>query len=67
MVILSVCEVSFNTFFLCQTLLDPYFKGLAMIEKEPSCEAIKKVEFDFEHKRMSKEEIRELIFLEILE
>jgi len=54
-------------FFLCQTLLDPYFKGLAMIEKEPSCEAIKKVEFDFEHKRMSKEEIRELIFLEILE
>jgi len=25
-----------------------------MIEKEPSCEAIKKVEFDFEHKRMSK-------------
>jgi len=54
-------------FFLCQTLLDPYFKGLAMIEKEPSCDAIKKVEFDFEHKRMSKEEIRELIFLEILE
>ena len=52
---------------MCQTLLDPYFKGLAMIEKEPSCEAIKKVEFDFEHKRMSKEEIRELIFLEILE
>jgi len=48
-------------------LLDPYFKGLAMIEREPFCEAIKKVEFDFEHKRMSKEEIRELIFLEILE
>jgi len=50
-----------------ETLRDPYFKGLAMIEREPFCEAIKKVEFDFEHKRMSKEEIRELIFLEILE
>jgi len=32
------------------------------VEREPSCQPIKKVEFDFEHKRMSKEEIRELIF-----
>jgi len=47
---------------LCQALRDPYFKGLARVEREPSCQPIKKVEFDFEHKRMSKEEIRELIF-----
>ena len=52
---------------LCQALRDPYFKGLSRVEREPSCQPIKKVEFDFEHKRMSKEEIRELIFLEILE
>jgi mitogen-activated protein kinase 1/3 len=48
-------------------LRDPYFKGLARVEREPSCQPIKKAEFDFEHKRMSKEEIRELIFREILE
>jgi len=50
-----------------EALRDPYFKGLARVEREPSCQPIKKVEFDFEHKRMSKEEIRELIFREILE
>ncbi|CAL5096443.1 unnamed protein product [Urochloa decumbens] len=50
-----------------EALRDPYFKGLSRIEREPSCQPIKKVEFDFEHKRMSKEEIRELIFREILE
>jgi mitogen-activated protein kinase 1/3 len=52
---------------LFQALHDPYFKGLARVEREPSCQPIRKVEFDFEHKRMSKEEIRELIFQEILE
>lgn len=50
-----------------EALRDPYFKGLARAEREPSCQPIRKVEFDFEHKRMSKEEIRELIFREILE
>ncbi|XP_062232244.1 mitogen-activated protein kinase 10-like isoform X2 [Phragmites australis] len=50
-----------------EALRDPYFKGLARVEREPSCQPIRKVEFDFEHKRMSKEEIKELIFREILE
>ncbi|XP_066361540.1 mitogen-activated protein kinase 10-like [Miscanthus floridulus] len=50
-----------------EALRDPYFKGLARVEREPSCQPIRKVEFDFEHKRMSKEEIRELIFREMLE
>ncbi|WVZ99731.1 hypothetical protein U9M48_044991 [Paspalum notatum var. saurae] len=50
-----------------EALRDPYFKGLARVEREPSCQPIRKVEFDFEHKRMSKEQIRELIFREILE
>ncbi|PWZ24957.1 Mitogen-activated protein kinase 9 [Zea mays] len=52
---------------IIQALRDPYFKGLARAEREPSCQPIRKVEFDFEHKRMSKEEIRELLFREILE
>ena len=52
---------------MCQALRYPYFKDLAKVEREPICRPIKKVEFDFEHKRMSKEEIRELIFREILE
>jgi mitogen-activated protein kinase 1/3 len=56
-----------STYVLFQALRDPYFKGLARVERKPSCQPIRKVEFDFEHKRMSKEEIRELIFREILE
>jgi mitogen-activated protein kinase 1/3 len=48
-------------------LCDPYFKSLSRPEREPSCQPIRKVEFDFEHRRMSKEEIREMIFREILE
>jgi mitogen-activated protein kinase 1/3 len=48
-------------------LRDPYFKSLSRPEREPSSQPIRKVEFDFEHRRMSKEEIREMIFCEILE
>ncbi|ONM03469.1 Big map kinase/bmk [Zea mays] len=36
-----------------EALRDPYFKGLAGVEREPSYQPIRKVEFDFEHKRMS--------------
>jgi len=54
--------------FLCaQALADPYFKALAKVEKEPSCQPITKMEFEFERRRVTKEEIRELIFREILE
>ncbi|XP_031091895.1 mitogen-activated protein kinase 19 isoform X2 [Ipomoea triloba] len=54
---------------LLQRLLafDPYFKGLAKIEREPSCLPISKLEFEFERRRLTKEDIRELIFREILE
>lgn len=51
----------------CQALADPYFKGLAKIEREPSCQPITHLEFEFEKKRVTKGEIRELIFHEILE
>ncbi|KAJ1379688.1 Protein kinase domain [Sesbania bispinosa] len=50
-----------------EALADPYFKGLAKIEREPSCQPITKLEFEFERRRVTKEEIRELIFREILE
>ncbi|KAJ6811617.1 mitogen-activated protein kinase 15-like [Iris pallida] len=48
-------------------LAHPYFKGLAKVEREPSCQLITKMEFEFERRRVTKEDIRELIFREILE
>ncbi|THU46541.1 hypothetical protein C4D60_Mb09t06020 [Musa balbisiana] len=50
-----------------EALADPYFKGLAKVEREPSCQPITKMEFEFERRRLTKEDIRELIFREILE
>ncbi|XP_019435229.1 PREDICTED: mitogen-activated protein kinase 20-like [Lupinus angustifolius] len=50
-----------------EALADPYFKGLSRVEREPSCQPITKMEFEFERRRVTKEEIRELIFREILE
>uniref|UniRef100_A0A5B7A2L1 mitogen-activated protein kinase n=1 Tax=Davidia involucrata TaxID=16924 RepID=A0A5B7A2L1_DAVIN len=50
-----------------EALADPYFKGLAKAEREPSCQPITKMEFEFERRRVTKEDIRELIFCEILE
>ncbi|KAG0454883.1 hypothetical protein HPP92_023805 [Vanilla planifolia] len=50
-----------------EALANPYFKGLAKVEREPSCQPITKMEFEFERQRVTKEDIRELIFLEILE
>ncbi|XP_009597022.1 mitogen-activated protein kinase 20 [Nicotiana tomentosiformis] len=50
-----------------EALADPYFKGLAKSEREPSCKPISKMEFEFERRRVTKEDLRELIFREILE
>ncbi|KAG6589297.1 Mitogen-activated protein kinase 20, partial [Cucurbita argyrosperma subsp. sororia] len=50
-----------------EALADPYFKGLAKVEREPSCQPISKVEFEFERRKVTKDDIRELIFREILE
>ncbi|KAL7087232.1 hypothetical protein ACP275_13G054900 [Erythranthe tilingii] len=50
-----------------EALADPYFKGLAKVEREPSSQPISKMEFEFERRRVTKEDIRELIFREILE
>ncbi|KAL5990024.1 Mitogen-activated protein kinase 10 [Asimina triloba] len=50
-----------------EALADPYFRGLAKVEREPSCQPITKIEFEFERRRVTKEDIRELIYREILE
>ncbi|KAF0904986.1 hypothetical protein E2562_039306 [Oryza meyeriana var. granulata] len=50
-----------------EALADPYFNGLAKVEREPSCQPIPKMEFEFERRRATKEDIKDLIFREILE
>lgn len=50
-----------------EALSDPYFFGLADVENEPSTQPISKIEFAFEWKRMKKDDVRELIYREILE
>ncbi|KAJ6417134.1 hypothetical protein OIU84_002937 [Salix udensis] len=41
--------------------------GLAKVEREPSCQPITKLEFEFERRRVTKEDVRELLYREILE
>ncbi|XP_074370553.1 mitogen-activated protein kinase 10-like isoform X2 [Apium graveolens] len=50
-----------------EALADPYFKGLTKADREPSCQQISKMEFEFERRRVTKDDIRDLIFREILE
>ncbi|KAJ4749376.1 Mitogen-activated protein kinase [Rhynchospora pubera] len=50
-----------------EALADPYFKGLAKVEREPSCRPISKMEFEFERRKVTKNDLRELIFREVLE
>ncbi|KAH7522404.1 mitogen-activated protein kinase 15 [Ziziphus jujuba] len=50
-----------------EALADPYFKGLAKVEREPSAQPVTKMEFEFERRRITKEDVRELIYREILE
>jgi len=40
---------------------------LAKVEREPSAQPVTKMEFEFERRRITKEDVRELIFREILE
>ncbi|KAL2571569.1 hypothetical protein AAZX31_17G018400 [Glycine max] len=50
-----------------EALADSYFKGLAKVEREPSAQPVTKIEFEFERHRITKEDVRELIYREILE
>ncbi|KAI3735813.1 hypothetical protein L6452_15330 [Arctium lappa] len=48
-------------------LSDPYFQGLANVEREPTTRPISKLEFEFERRKLAKDDVRELIYREILE
>ncbi|XP_057485470.1 mitogen-activated protein kinase 15-like isoform X1 [Actinidia eriantha] len=50
-----------------EALADPYFKNLARVEREPSAQPVTKMEFEFERRKVTKEDVRELIYREILE
>ncbi|KAL7593893.1 hypothetical protein Lser_V15G33735 [Lactuca serriola] len=50
-----------------EALSDPYLKNIANVEMEPSAKPISKLEFEFERRKITKVEIRELIYREILE
>lgn len=48
-------------------MADPYFRNIAKVEREPSAQPVTKMEFEFERRRITKEDVRELIYREILE
>lgn len=50
-----------------EALADPYFAPLANVEREPSRHPISKLEFEFERRKLAKDDVRELIYREILE
>ncbi|XP_017219085.1 mitogen-activated protein kinase 9 isoform X1 [Daucus carota subsp. sativus] len=50
-----------------EALADPYFHGLANLDNEPSRQPISKLEFEFERMKLIKDDVRELIYREILE
>uniref|UniRef100_A0A0E0LNR2 mitogen-activated protein kinase n=1 Tax=Oryza punctata TaxID=4537 RepID=A0A0E0LNR2_ORYPU len=50
-----------------EALTDPYFNGLANSEREPITQPISKLEFEFEKRKLAKDDVRELIYREILE
>ncbi|KAL3512187.1 hypothetical protein ACH5RR_024904 [Cinchona calisaya] len=50
-----------------EALADPYFHGLANGDREPSTQPISKLEFEFERRKLAKDDVRELIYREILE
>lgn len=55
-----------SSWFLClQALADPYFQGLANVEREPSTQPISKLEFEFDRRKLAKDDVRELIYREV--
>uniref|UniRef100_A0A803P7J6 mitogen-activated protein kinase n=1 Tax=Cannabis sativa TaxID=3483 RepID=A0A803P7J6_CANSA len=48
-----------------EALADPYFIGLSNVEREPSTQAISKLEFEFERRKLAKDDVRELIYREV--
>ena len=49
-----------------KALVNPYFKGVSKVECELVAQCISKLEFEFERRRVSKEDVRELIYREVI-
>ncbi|XP_037413326.1 mitogen-activated protein kinase 16 isoform X2 [Triticum dicoccoides] len=47
-----------------EALADPYFTGLANSELEPTTQPISRLEFEFERRKLGREDVRELIYRE---
>lgn len=52
-------------FFFVQALADPYFQGLANVDYEPSRQPISKLEFEFERRKLTRDDVRELMYREV--
>lgn len=50
-----------------EALADPYFTGLSQPSREPSAQPVSKLAFEFERRKLAVEEVRDLIYREILE
>ncbi|KXZ43541.1 hypothetical protein GPECTOR_87g403 [Gonium pectorale] len=50
-----------------EALADPYFAGLHCVAREPVAAPISKMAFEFDRRKLSLEDVRELIYREILE
>ncbi|KAK6127659.1 hypothetical protein DH2020_038575 [Rehmannia glutinosa] len=50
-----------------EALADPYFHGLANVNREPCNQPISQLEFEFERRKLTKDDVQELIYREILE
>jgi len=50
-----------------EALADPYFAGLAQAQREPAAQPVSKLAFEFERRKLHTEEVRDLIYREILE
>ncbi|KAK6127700.1 hypothetical protein DH2020_038540 [Rehmannia glutinosa] len=48
-----------------EALADPYFHGLANVNREPCNQPISQLEFEFERRNLTKDDVRELIYREV--
>ncbi|KAK7354046.1 hypothetical protein VNO80_19502 [Phaseolus coccineus] len=49
-----------------QALRDYDFHGLSNVDHEPSTQSISKLEFEFERRKLTKDDVRELIYRELM-
>ena len=44
-----------------EAFANPYFNGLATVQREPSKQPISKLEFEFERRRLTRDDVQEII------